>query len=135
MEGEVMHTSSNTKPTPDVVAAVVRRISDAKGYAPSTREIAIELGVHQTQAVRYVKEAAEAGTVTRMEGRSRAIAAVNSSSAGSQPTPVCPDEEKETNISVQAIEFRSLTYKVRVGERLLNDLYSVISIDKVKLAL
>ena len=46
-----------------------------------------------------------------------------------------PDEEKETNISLQAIEFRSLTYKVRVGERLLNDLYSVISIDKVKLAL
>jgi hypothetical protein len=50
-------------------------------------------------------------------------------------SPDMPDEEKETNISLQAIEFRSLTYKVRVGERLLNDLYSVISIDKVKLAL
>ena len=50
-------------------------------------------------------------------------------------SPDMPDEEKETNISLQAIEFRSLTYKVRVGELLLNDLYSVISIDKVKLAL
>lgn len=63
------------------------------------------------------------------------INGVNVSASIAEDSLDMPDEEKETNISVQAIEFRSLTYKVRVGERLLNDLYSVISIDKVKLVL
>jgi hypothetical protein len=45
------------------------------------------------------------------------------------------DEEKEEGVSVKAIEFKSLTFKVRVSETLLSDLYNVISIDKVKLAL
>ena len=63
------------------------------------------------------------------------ISGVHVGTSIAEDSPDMPDEEKETNISLQAIEFRSLTYKVRVGERLLNDLYSVISIDKVKLAL
>lgn len=91
-----MHASSNTKPTPDVVAAVIRRLSAANGYGPSMREIAGELGVDERQAIQCVEEAAEAGTVNRMKGKSRAIAAVDSGSIGSFQNRLSVDEDSET---------------------------------------
>jgi hypothetical protein len=90
-----MHASSNTKPTPDVVAAVVKRLSDAKGYAPSTQEIADELGVHQTQALRHINDAEKAGAVVRGKGL-RAIAVAGSRSTVSRGSQSSSDEGKDT---------------------------------------
>jgi len=44
------------------------------------------------------------------------------------------EEESESNNPVQAIEFKSLAYKVKITEELISDLYGIMTLDKVKLA-
>lgn len=44
------------------------------------------------------------------------------------------EEESESKNPVQAIEFKSLAYKVKITEELISDLYGIMTLDKVKLA-
>lgn len=44
------------------------------------------------------------------------------------------EEESEFVNPVQAIEFKSLAYKVKITDELINDLHDIVTLDKVKLA-
>lgn len=72
-----MTTKPATTATPEAVAAVVRRYVAARGYAPSIRELGLELGLDIRAARAAVHQAATAGTIERRARCQRAIRAVD----------------------------------------------------------
>lgn len=66
-----------TTTRPEAVAAAVRKLSAARGYGPTVREIGEQLRLDPAAALRAVNHAEAAGTIERRRGCPRAIRAVD----------------------------------------------------------
>ena len=63
----------NMKPTPAAVARAVKRLTAARGYPPTIREVGELLGVDKTAAHRAVEAAQTAGVIERRAGLQRTM--------------------------------------------------------------
>ncbi len=66
-----------TTTRPEAVAAVVRKLSAARGYGPTVSEIGDQLRLDPSAALRAVRQAEAAGVIERRRGCPRAIRAVD----------------------------------------------------------
>jgi DNA-binding transcriptional regulator YhcF (GntR family) len=64
---------TTTKAPPEVVLAVIRWHLERFGYAPTVREIALELDVAISTAAVALDELEKAGAIERQRGKARAI--------------------------------------------------------------
>lgn len=64
---------TTTKAPPEVVLAVIRWHLERYGYAPTVREIAIELDVAISTAAAALDELENTGAIERQRGKARAI--------------------------------------------------------------